>query len=100
MAKRAPRGVSSIKKPYLRAGMSIALSFILPRSIGWAQTSLTLDQAVQEALSRYPAVQTSLEQAAAASAAINLARTSYLPRADLIGQSNRATHNNVFGMLL
>src|SRR5207302_9473198 len=36
----------------------------------------------------------------AAAAGINLARTAYLPRADFLGQVNRATHNNVFGLLL
>ena len=33
-------------------------------------------------------------------AGINLARTSYLPRTDFLAQVNRATHNNVFGMML
>jgi outer membrane protein len=64
------------------------------------QLSLTIDQAVQQSLARYPAVRSSLEQVAAAAAGINLARTSYLPRADFLGQVNRATHNNVFGLLL
>jgi outer membrane protein len=63
-------------------------------------TPLRLDQAVEEAVQKYPAVRSSLEQVSAATAGINLARTSYLPRADLIGQVNRATHNNVFGLLL
>src|SRR6266700_2862979 len=40
-----------------------------------------------------------MEQVSAAAAGINLARTSYLPKADLLGQVNRATHNNVFGQL-
>jgi len=35
-----------------------------------------------------------------AAAAVNLARTSYLPRVDFLGQLNRATRNNVYGMLL
>jgi outer membrane protein len=61
---------------------------------------LTLEQAVEEAMAKYPAVRASLAQAAAAAAGINLARTSYLPRADFMGQANRATHNNVFGMML
>jgi len=51
-------------------------------------------------LVKYPAVRSSLEQVSAAAAGINLARTSYLPRADFIGQLNRATHNNVFGLVL
>lgn len=67
----------------------------------WAQQNqLTLDQAVQQALARYPAVRASLEQVSAAAAGINLARTAYLPRADFLGQINRATRNNVFGLLL
>ncbi len=62
--------------------------------------TLTINQAVDLALQKYPAVRSSLEQVSAAAAAINLARTSYLPRVDFIGQANRATHNNVFGLLL
>lgn len=65
-----------------------------------AQNPLTLEQAVGAAVARYPAVEVSREQAAAAAAAVNLARTAWLPRADFLGQVNRATHNNVFGMLL
>ncbi len=61
---------------------------------------LSLDQAVSQALDKYPAVRASIEQVSAAAAGINLARTSYLPHADFLGQLNRATHNNVFGMLL
>ncbi len=61
---------------------------------------LTLGQAVQQSVEKYPAVRGSLEQVSAAAAGINLARTAYLPRADFLGQVNRATHNNVFGLLL
>ena len=63
------------------------------------QPALTMPQAVQQALDRYPAVRSSIEQVRAAAAGINLARTSYLPRADFLGEVNRATHNNVFGQL-
>jgi outer membrane protein TolC len=42
----------------------------------------------------------SQEQINAAAAGIRLARTSYLPRIDAQAQVNRATRNNVFGMLL
>src|SRR5438445_9228846 len=64
------------------------------------QPALTMPEAVQRALDKYPAVRASLQQVSAAAAGINLARTSYLPRADFLGQVNRATHNNIFGMLL
>ena len=62
--------------------------------------SLTISQAVQQALDKYPAVRASLEQVRSAAAGINLARTNYLPRADFLGQTNRATRNNVLGLLL
>src|SRR3989454_828848 len=62
--------------------------------------SLTLEQAVNQALDTYPAVRASLEQVSAAAAGINVARTIYLPRTDFLGQVNQATRNNVFGLLL
>jgi outer membrane protein len=64
------------------------------------QQPLTIGQSVERALAQYPAIRSSLEQVAAAAAGINLARTAYLPRADFLGQVNRATRNNVFGLLL
>lgn len=62
--------------------------------------SLSLREAVEAAVENYPAVRASSEQAAAAAAGVRLARTTYLPRADFLGQVNRATRNNVFGLLL
>lgn len=59
----------------------------------------TLEQAINFALENYPAVRAALEQTSAARAGVELARTSYLPRADLLWQSNRATRNNSFGLL-
>jgi outer membrane protein len=61
---------------------------------------LTIAQAVETALRNYPSVKVSQEQIAAAAAGIQLARTAYLPRIDGVAQVNRATRNNVFGMLL
>ena len=61
---------------------------------------LTISQAVDAALRSYPAVQVSQEEMNAAAAGIELARTAYLPRVDLLAQANRATRNNVFGLLL
>ncbi len=63
------------------------------------QSPLTIGQAVEQALGKYPAVRVSLEQTAAAAQGVNLARTAYLPRADFLAQVNRATRNNVFGLL-
>jgi outer membrane protein TolC len=61
---------------------------------------LTVMQAVQNALHNYPSIQVSQEQINAAAAGIRLARTAYLPRVDALAQVNRATRNNVFGLLL
>jgi outer membrane protein len=62
--------------------------------------SLTLTQAIESALKNYPSIRVSQEQINAAAAGIQLARTAYLPRVELLAQVNRATRNNVFGMLL
>jgi outer membrane protein len=62
--------------------------------------SYTLREAVAAALDSYPATKVQVERMSEAAAAINLAKTGYLPRMDLLGQANRATRNNVFGMLL
>jgi outer membrane protein TolC len=61
---------------------------------------LSIRQAVEQALQKYPSIQVSREQIAASAAGIQLARTAYLPHIDAIAQVNRATRNNVFGMLL
>jgi outer membrane protein len=62
--------------------------------------SLTLAEAVNQALHNYPSLKVSQEQINASAAAIQLARTAYLPRVDMLAQANRATRNNVFGVLL
>lgn len=60
----------------------------------------TLQDVVRRAGQKYAGVQVPLEQAAAAAAAVQQARTAFLPRGDFYAQVNRATRNNVFGMLL
>lgn len=60
---------------------------------------LTIAQAVDAALRAYPSIQVSQEQINAAAAGIQLARTAYLPKVDALAQANRATRNNVFGLL-
>src|SRR5437868_10252262 len=72
--------------------------------VAWAQQSappgLTIAQAVESSLHNYPSIRVSQEQINAAAAGIQLARTAYLPRVDALAQVNRATRNNVFGLLL
>lgn len=79
--------------------LALRLAFlIIP--IASAYSQMTLDQVVQDASTKYPEVRASLEQVSAAAAAVNLARTAYLPRVDAAAQLNRATHNNIFGLML
>jgi outer membrane protein len=61
---------------------------------------LTLEEAVDFALKNYPAVRAALERVTAAQAGVGLARTNYLPRADMVWQTNRATDNNITGLVL
>jgi len=98
--------VLSNRRRYLRA---MAVTLIVMWSVGatvHAQTSeaakkpLTLEEAVDFALKNYPAVRASLERVKAAQAGVGLARTNYLPRADVVWQTNRATDNNITGLVL
>jgi outer membrane protein len=61
---------------------------------------VTLNDAIQLALQNHPTVKESRARAQAADATIGVAQTAYLPRLDALWQVNRATHNNVFGLLL
>ena len=65
-----------------------------------ASGPLSLNDAVQLALKNYPAIKESRARAQAADEGIGVARTAYLPRLDMLWQENRATRNNVFGLLL
>jgi outer membrane protein len=68
--------------------------------LGYSQSTISLADAVGRAERNYPTVQVSRSQVDAAVAGIRFARTSYLPRLDSIAQINRATKNNIYGMLL
>jgi outer membrane protein len=64
------------------------------------QQPLTMEDAVNYALAHYPEVRASRERLNAANANVGLARTSYLPGLNMLWQSNRATYNNIAGLLL
>src|SRR4030095_10061295 len=89
-----------------RCGFSVALAVSVTLAIsliGEAQqissTPMTIAQAVESALRNYPSISVSQEQVNAAAAGIQLARTAYLPRVDSLAHVNRATRNNIFGLL-
>jgi len=100
-----PRPLGRRARPARRAAKSWILAALLAGATLPAQqppphATLTLARAVESSLKNYPAIRVSQEQISAASAAIRLARTAYLPRIDALAQVNRATRNNVFGLLL
>ena len=65
-----------------------------------AQARLTLAKAIALADAHYPQIRVALEGQIAAKEEISVARTAYLPRADMLWQTNRATANNIYGLLL
>src|SRR5688572_21751202 len=85
-------------------GMLCVAVVALSQSVSAQQPSvsfpITLPQAVQYAVDNYPAVRASMARISAQESGVDLARTSYLPRLDSSFQINRATRNNVAGLLL
>jgi outer membrane protein len=61
---------------------------------------LTLSAAIETAEADYPRTRAALEQRNAAEASIGVTRSAYFPHADVLWQTNRATANNIYGLLL
>lgn len=61
---------------------------------------LRIEAAVELALKNYPAIRAADAQTASAQGAMSVAHTAYFPRTDLLWQENRATRNNVAGLIL
>jgi outer membrane protein len=97
--KTASLGFSGRSRRSARMLPAVLACVIAWPATGNAQRSFTVREAVERALDKYPSIRVSIEQVASAAAGINLARTSYLPRADMVSQFNRATRNNVSGLL-
>jgi outer membrane protein len=87
----------------LRRSLKLAPALCLIASAIWGQAeskqSLTIQEAVELAR-KFPSIEATQEQVNAAAAGIRIARTNYLPDINALGQVNRATRNNVFGLLL
>lgn len=95
----------SVDRPLWRCWIGFAIAgCVLSSGRAVAQPAvsgpLSLNDAVQLALKNYPALKESRARARAADEGIGVARTAYLPRLDMLWQENRATTNNVFGLLL
>ena len=61
---------------------------------------ITLQGAIRYASDNYPAIRAAQARVAAQESGVDLAHTAYLPRVDSSLQINRATRNNVAGLLL
>lgn len=61
---------------------------------------ITLQDAIRYASDNYPAIRAAQARVAAQESGVDLAHTAYLPRVDSSLQINRATRNNVAGLLL
>jgi outer membrane protein len=92
-----------LKQPFFptRAGLAFAV-FLLPLQASAQSASpprraingpFTLALAIQQAENNYPVILAAQQREEAAHAAIAVARTSYLPRADLLWQTSRSTTN-------
>jgi outer membrane protein len=92
--------MNSLKATSFASFAMLAIVAGLPAQQTAPPASLTLGQAIEEALKNYPSVRVTQEQMNAAAAGIRLAQTAYLPRVDGLAQANRATRNTFYGLLL
>jgi outer membrane protein len=67
---------------------------------GTPASPLTLERVIETANANYPAIRAAQAQQKAAQGGIAVAKTAYLPRTDILWQTDRATANNVFGLML
>jgi outer membrane protein len=89
-----------MNRQHVVIGLAVLGSLVSPaHAFAQAAGPLTLNEAIQLALKNYPAIKESRARAQAAEEGISVARTAYLPRLDMVWQENRATTNNVFGLL-
>jgi len=61
---------------------------------------LTLEQVIAIATMNYPAIRAAQAQQKAANSVVEVAKTAFLPRTDILWQIDRATANNVLGLTL
>jgi outer membrane protein TolC len=83
----------------------IAFAAVSASSFGQAtatagSNAFTLEQVIATADANYPAIKAAQAQQRAAQGGIAVAKTAYLPRTDILWQTDRATANNILGLLL
>jgi len=86
-------------RPSIAMWLICAAVILMPAAPIGQGAPLTLGEAVRQALARDQGLAASTFERDAAAAGIDIARQSYLPRVDALLQVNRATHNNISGLL-
>lgn len=86
--------------PVVAQSQTAPASQTVPAPVSQASAKMTLADVLTEARKNYPAIRAAQAQQRAAQSSIGVARTAYLPRTDFLWQTNRATANNIYGLLL
>ncbi|HEV2421056.1 MAG TPA: TolC family protein [Candidatus Acidoferrales bacterium] len=81
-------------------GVATTARRVAAQSAEPAPKVFTVQQAVEFALTNYPAVRASLEQYNAARSGVGLAKTSYAPVLNAVAQEERGTRESVLGVLM
>jgi outer membrane protein len=97
MRKPLPTLLRIVSTTLLFVATSLTSSFA---QASGANAAMNLTQVIEAARANYPSIQAAQAQRRAAQGAVGVARTAYLPRTDLLWQTNRATANNIYGLLL
>jgi len=97
--RRRPPGFSR-KAWLIHLALTAASMVHAQASAASGQKGLTLAEVMETAKAHYPAIRAAQAQQQAAQGALGLARTAYLPHTEILWQTNRATANNIYGLLL
>ena len=97
---RSPFAIRSALWFYVFASVAMPTTSLAQVAVASVSGFANLEQTLAIASANYPAIKASQAQQRAAQGAIHVAKTAYLPRTDILWQTNRATANNILGLLL
>lgn len=86
--------------PVVSVVVVLAFGLAEPFVLAQSPAPITIGAAIDAAVHAVPAVTEATARAAAAAAAVDESKAAYIPRLDGVWQLNRASRNNVFGLLL
>lgn len=82
------------------ASVAVPVNSSAQATVATGSNVLTLEQVIETANANYPAIKAAQAHQKAAQGGIAVAKTAYLPRTDVLWQTDRATANNILGLLL